>query len=130
MYLGSNFEFQHHNLTDITTPIKVDEFAKLLRKSNYDRDKAKFLIDGFSEGFDLQYCGPLERRDTSKNLPLTVGTKKDLWNKIMKEVSLGRYAGPYADIPYKDRFIQSPIGLVPKAENQTRNKKNYEGGFT
>ena len=38
----------------------------------------------------------------------------------MKEVSLERYAGPYADIPYKDRFIQSPIGLVPKAENQTR----------
>ena len=31
----------------------------------------------------------------------------------MKEVQLGRYAGPFKHIPYK-YFIQSPIGLVPK----------------
>ena len=37
----------------------------------------------------------------------------------MKEVSLGRYAGPYQSPPYND-FIQSPIGLVPKGQNDTR----------
>ena len=31
----------------------------------------------------------------------------------MKEVKLGRYAGPFAQVPY-EHFIQSPIGLVPK----------------
>ena len=42
-----------------------------------------------------------------------------MWNKIMKEVEEGRIAGPFDDIPY-DNYIQSPIGLVPKAGNKTR----------
>ena len=37
----------------------------------------------------------------------------DLWNKIMAEVELGRYAGPFSDIPF-EYYIQSPVGLVPK----------------
>ena len=39
----------------------------------------------------------------------------------MKEVGHSRYAGPFRfeDIPFQN-FIQSPIGLVPKAGNQTR----------
>ena len=37
----------------------------------------------------------------------------------MKEVRAGQYAGPFNTIPYKN-FIQSPIGLVPKAGNKTR----------
>ena len=31
----------------------------------------------------------------------------------MKEVQLGRYAGPYESPPF-EYFVQSPIGLVPK----------------
>ena len=31
----------------------------------------------------------------------------------MKEVNLGRFAGPFNDFPYK-YFVQSPIGLVPE----------------
>ena len=42
-----------------------------------------------------------------------------MWNKIIKEVNLGRYAGPFEHIPYKN-FIQLPVGLVPKAGGQTR----------
>ena len=38
----------------------------------------------------------------------------------MDEVQVGRFAGPFSDIPYKDTYIQSPIGLVPKAGNKTR----------
>ena len=37
----------------------------------------------------------------------------------MKEVKLGRYAGPFEKIPFEN-FIQSLIGLVPKAGGQTR----------
>ena len=42
-----------------------------------------------------------------------MGSECILWNKVMKEVKLNRYVGPFKDIPY-DNFIQSPIGLVPK----------------
>ena len=31
----------------------------------------------------------------------------------MKEVELGRFAGPYDEPPF-EHFVQSPIGLVPK----------------
>ena len=38
----------------------------------------------------------------------------------MKEIQLKRVAGPFKDIPFQD-FMQSPIGLVPKAGGtQTR----------
>ena len=80
--------------------------------------KSRFLVQGFKEGFDFCYDGPSNRRDRSKNISFTVGDKFQLWDKIMKEVSLNRYAGPYEQIPF-DFFVQSPIGLVPKAGGQT-----------
>ena len=36
----------------------------------------------------------------------------------MKEVKLKRVAGPYSKIPFEN-FVQSPIGLVPKAGGKT-----------
>ena len=35
-------------------------------------------------------------------------------HKIMKEVKLKRVAGPFWEIPFEN-YIQSPVGLVPKA---------------
>ena len=43
----------------------------------------------------------------------------DLWNKIMKEVRVGRVAGPYETIPFEN-YIQSPVGLVSKSGGKTR----------
>ena len=37
----------------------------------------------------------------------------------MKEVKLGRVAGPYDKVPFKN-FMQSPIGLVPKSGGRTQ----------
>ena len=101
----------------------MDELEELLKESKYDKDKMDYLIQGFNKGFSIGYNGPQNRRDTSENLPLNnLGTTTDLWNKVMKEVKLNRYAGPYSfeDLPVKQNFIQSPIGLVPKAGGKTR----------
>ena len=70
-------------------------------------------------GFDLGYRGPSVRRDVAENIPLRVGTKTDLWNKIIKEVQANRLAGLYdiKDLPF-EHFVQSPVGLVPKANNK------------
>ena len=46
-------------------------------------------------------------------MKLRVGSQTELWNKVMKEVELGRYAGPYESPPFEN-YVQSPIGLVPK----------------
>ena len=109
------------NLVDVMTPINVELLEQLLVDSNYDKKETEFLVNGFSHGFHIGYEGPTERADTSRNLLFQqgIGDKWDLWTKVMKEVHLQRYAGPFDDIPF-DNFIQSPIGLVPKAEDQTR----------
>ena len=39
---------------------------------------------------------------------------------MMDEVEKERFAGPYDEIPYKDTYVQSPVGLVPKDDNKTR----------
>ena len=72
-----------------------------------------------TNGFDIGYEGPQERKSESSNIPLTVGSKVELWNKLMKEVAAKRVAGPFTDILYQ-YFMQSPIGLVPKTGGKTR----------
>ena len=89
-------------------------------ETQYDKDKTEYLVDGFKNGFSIGYQGPEDVQLTSQNLRLTVGDPIDLWNKVMKEVQVGRYAGPFETIPF-DNYIQSPIGLVPKdAGKKTR----------
>ena len=90
-----------------------------MEQSNYDRQESLFLIDGFTNGFDIGYNGSQVRQSTSDNIPFTVGNELDMWEKIMKEVKGKRYAGPFNEIPFEN-YIQSPIGLVPKAGNKTR----------
>ena len=103
------------------TPLKVDCFSELLSESNYDEDKTRFLIDGFTNGFDIGYQGPIDRKSEAKNIPFTpgVGDKFELWNKIMKEVKAKHFVGPFDKVPY-DKYIQSPVRLVPKAGGKTR----------
>ena len=121
-FIGTNGEFSYpegnYNLTDIVTPIKVDKYEALLKLSKFDPEKTKSLVTGFKEGFDVGYRGPLQRCSKACNIPITVGSEADVWSKLMKEVKAGRHAGPYSKIPYR-HYIQSPIGLVPKAGGQT-----------
>ena len=98
----------------ICTPIDASRFGAILRETNYPEDKIKFIEEGFSQGFPLGYVGPDNVKQTSENLKLRIGDKFELWNKVMEEVGEKRFARPFEQIPFKDSFIQSPIGLVPK----------------
>ena len=112
-------EFSDLDWMNIVTPINVPKLRKYLQLSQYDRQKSQHLIDGFSNGFSIGYQGPQDRRDQANNLPLRVGDETELWDKVMKEVKENRYAGPFENPP-TEYFIQSPIGLVPKAGGKTR----------
>ena len=79
----------------MVTPINVSRLEFWLRESKYDKEKTEELIEEFTNGFDLGYRGTEHRQDYSENIPLRIGSKTELWNKTMKEVELGRYAGPY-----------------------------------
>ena len=114
-------QYSNYEWDKIITPIKVEEFHKLLKETGYQQQKIQFLCDGFTRGFDLGYRGSMERNNLSENIPLKVGSKLELWNKVMEEVRLKHYTGPYKleNLPVK-HFIQFPIGLVPKANGKTR----------
>ena len=118
---GDVLQFSNTDVTSVCTPVHVDRFEKLLKESKYDPAEIQLIIKGFREGFDIGYRGPTTGiRRTAPNLKLNVGSELELWNKVMKEVQLGRFAGPFLDIPFTN-FIQSPIGLVPKDRGkQTR----------
>ena len=103
-------------MEDIVTPVDPDAFENLLLESNYEPEETNFIVSGFRFGFTLGYDVTHKVQVRSQNLRLTIGDHVDLWNKVMKEVKLKWYAGPFADIPdqYQDDFIQLPIGLVTK----------------
>ena len=89
-----------------------------MQQAGVAESESSYLIKGFTEGFNVEYEGPCKRTDSSANLPFRISNAEDMWQKIVKEVKLNRYAGPFERIPYK-HFVQSPIGLVPKSGNRT-----------
>ena len=105
--------YENFNLSTVVTPVNIEAYENILKQANYDSNETEFLVNSFKFGFPLNYKGNTKVRQRAPNLKLNLGTEKDLWNKVMKEVKLKRYAGPFKDIPYEN-FIQSPIGLVPK----------------
>ena len=115
----SDEDCYNFDLDSVVTPLNVELFGKLLKETNYCERETEFLIEGFTNGFDIGYRGVHERQSYVENIPITVGSTQELRAKIMKEVREKRYAGPYTGIPFKN-FIQSPIGLVPKAGKQNK----------
>ena len=119
MLISPNFteeilSYQNLDLKTVVTPVNVQRYRELLVETGYCPVETQFLVDGFSNGFDIGYTG--ETQDIQRvtpNLKITVGSEVILWNKIMKEVKLKRYAGPFSEPPFKN-YIQSPVGLVPK----------------
>ena len=107
----------NYNLETIHTVLDGDHFAQLLREAYYDEQEVKFLRNGFTQGFKIGYEGPTDRQEKAHNIQRSCGAKTDLWNKMIKEVNLKRFAGPFTSIPY-DRYIQLPTGLVPKGQGQ------------
>lgn len=93
------------------TPINTDKLVLLLEKYP-NRQAAEFLKTGFTKGFELNYGGPRMPVDFP-NLQSVIQNPQEAKKKIMKELSLGRYAGPFKARPLPNLRV-SPIGLVPK----------------
>ena len=114
---------ENYDIDKVQTPVKAEVLNELLIKTQYNPKERDFLVEGFRHGFTLGYQGPENRRDTSHNIPITprVGSKLEMWDKVMKKVELKRYLGPWEEnnIPFEN-FVQSPIGLVPKDGGKTR----------
>ena len=97
------------NLEDIITPVQYEVLQDLLQQSGYNQRKTDYLVNGFKDGFEIKYQGRLNKcKRLAPNLKLRIGSKLELWNKVMTEVELGCYAGPFEEPPF-EHFVQSPI---------------------
>ena len=105
--------YENFDLQNVIMPVNADKLNKFLTDSEYDPVKTHFLCDCFRKVFSINYQGPTNVRVISPNLKLWVGDKTQLWKKVMKEVKLKHFTGPFSHSPF-DNFIQSPIGLVDK----------------
>ena len=114
-------ELFNGDLDNLVTPINMQLWRELMEKTNNDYRESEYLLQGFETGFSLEYEDPLNRKDMSHNIPFRdgVGSPSEMWEKMIKEVRAGRFAGPFDEIPF-EHYVQSPIGLVPKANGETR----------
>ncbi|CAC5362932.1 unnamed protein product [Mytilus coruscus] len=93
------------------TPIKVERLRHCL-KSYPNKIDAHILLDGFTNGFKVNYMGPRQSVNCS-NLISAKQQESELEEKIMKEIQVGRIAGPFKNKPFSNLRL-SPIGLVAK----------------
>ena len=103
----------------LPTPILAKNLASWLQLAKYDPCKTKELIEGFNGGFTLHYDGP-EESSFSKNHLSVQENFSVAQEKIQKELSKGRMAGPFLAPPFEN-FRISPLGIIPnKQENSFR----------
>ncbi|CAG2218126.1 unnamed protein product [Mytilus edulis] len=105
--------YSQYRLTELgKTPIKVERLRHFL-KSFPNKIDAHILLDGFTNGFKVNYMGPRQAVNCS-NLISAKQHESELEEKITKEIQAGRIAGPFKNKPFSNLRL-SPIGLVAKS---------------
>ena len=101
-----------NNCVQPVTPVCNTTLALLLQ--NYDSAKANYLVCGFNNGFRIGFQSDRHFR-ASPNLTSANELPEIVEEKLAKEISQGRIAGPFHELPFVNMHI-SPIGVVPKKE--------------
>ena len=101
-----------HNCVQPVTPVCHKTLALLLQ--NYDSAKANYLVCGFNNGFRIGFQGDRHFR-ASPNIKSASEFLEIVEEKLAKEISRGRIAGQFHELPFVNMHI-SPIGVVPKKE--------------
>ena len=108
----------NHDVRNIAnTPVKANVLEIYLADYPF-AEIARELFSGFSSGFSLHYYGPRIQM-TCSNVQSLIGNENIALDIALKEVQLGRVAGPFPCIPLPNLRI-SPVGLVPKKDGSWR----------
>ena len=76
--------FENFDTENVVMPVDPNQLEFLLKQTEYDIDKTRFLVEGFRNGFSLGYAGEEKVKITAPNLKFKVGNEIILWNKVMK----------------------------------------------
>ena len=90
------------------TPVKVEVLSKYLE----GYENAQYIIDGFTQGFRINFDGP-DLPLTSSNSDSANQNPQAVDQKIKKELELGRLAGPFDSVPFQN-YKCSPLALREK----------------
>jgi hypothetical protein len=98
------------------TPFNFENLRQLI--GNYpNKDDAEILLSGFKFGFKTNYYGPRLPVDC-KNLKSAYQHESETQQQILKEIEMGRIAGPFNERPFTNLRL-SPIGVVRKKPPST-----------
>ena len=95
------------------TPIRAGQLSTWLE--GFHEANRGTLVRGFQVGFDVGYDCP-HRVTRCANLKSALELPHIIDNKIKKELTLQRIAGPFASPPFPNLHI-SPLGVVPKKQH-------------
>ena len=103
--------------TDIGTPINIDNL-KLRLSAHPDKEKVRFVIQGFRQGFDIGHRGHIATSrppnlKSARDQPIAVQAA------INTEIARGHTSGPFAAAPFRTTHC-SPIGAVSKPDGSAR----------
>ena len=84
---------------------------------NYpDRQEAEYVIDGFTNGFELGMTSFPEPEDRCENSTAAM-SKPEVTLELINKVEKGHMMGPF-DSPPLEGMVYSPIYLVKKAGSE------------
>ena len=84
----------------------------------YDSGKREFLVQGFTQGFNIPFSGNLPATHAN-NLKSALAFPEVVRDKIRAELDNNRIEGPFNHPPFHNLVI-SPIGIVPKKNGNFR----------
>ena len=95
------------------SPVLPSVLDQMLQR--YDVGKRKFLVKGFSAGFEIGCLSlPVQNDKRVKNMRSAFEYPQVIDTKLAKEVALGRVLGPFDNQPTTPAYRISPLGVVPK----------------
>ena len=99
------------------SPVNIPRLAQHLHY-HPNRSFVDYLINGFCDGFDIGYSGPITQ-GVDKNLKSARDNVQLVTSAVEKEVSRGHTLGPFNTPPFSVSHI-SPLGAVPKKDGSKR----------
>ena len=103
----------------VSTPIFVDRLSLCLAEFP-DQDLANYILNGFTQGFDIGFRGDFINRNTRPRNNLSARRCSDLVRAaIERELDRGHTVGPFVSPPFVETHC-SPIGSAPKPDGTVR----------
>ena len=104
-------------ITNTTSAVNTEQLAKEL-EYHHDKSFCKYLLQGFTHGFDTGLTRVPELSYECSNL-LSAKTQPATSQLLETELERGYIIGPFANIPYKNYRIK-PLGIAKSKYSKKR----------